>query len=112
MGIDPSVFEPMKLLRIVRLEFKPEHAGAFGPYFSNVRQHIAAFPGCMELSYYRDAEHANVFYTYSVWQRAEDLEAYRKSEFFAATWKTVKPFFAAPAQAFSLVAPDEVPSEN
>lgn len=97
----------MKVLRIVRLEFSALHAQAFDDYFSTVRGNISAFEGCLELRHYRDAVLPNVFYTYSVWARAEDLEAYRKSEFFRATWKTVKPLFAAPAQAFSLVSPDE-----
>ncbi len=97
----------MKILRIVRLEFLPEHAPAFADYFSTVRGHISAFTGCLELRHYRDANHPHVYYTYSVWARIEDLEAYRNSEFFRATWKTVKPLFAAPAQAFSLVSPDE-----
>ncbi|MCS7085936.1 MAG: antibiotic biosynthesis monooxygenase family protein [Bacteroidia bacterium] len=93
----------MKILRIVRLQFSVQNAQEFERYFASVRKHIAEFPGCLELRHFRDAEHAGVFYTYSLWRSAEDLQAYRNSELFRTAWQSVKPLFGAPAQAFSLV---------
>lgn len=96
------------MIRIVRLEFKPEHTIDFNDLFESRKERIRNVPGCTYLALWQDHHHSNVFYTYSLWQAAIDLENYRSSDFFKDTWATIKPWFKAPAQAFSTHAIDEL----
>lgn len=89
------------MIRIVRLSFKPEHIDDFIALFEARKLNIRSVEGCTHLALWRDQEHPHVFYTYSHWQSPNDLERYRLSEFFKDTWKTIKPWFNAQAQAFS-----------
>lgn len=89
------------MVRIVRLSFQPEHTDDFIALFEARKLNIRAVAGCTHLELWRDQERSNVFYTYSHWEGPEDLENYRVSEFFKNTWQTIKPWFNAPAQAFS-----------
>ena len=96
---------PNGLLRIVRMTFDPAQVEAFLRLFEASRESIRAFPGCRFLALYRDAAEPNVFYTYSCWASADELEAYRHSELFRETWQQTKPLFSAKPMAFSLVEP-------
>jgi len=89
------------MTRIVRLEFKPQHTGDFIQLFNNRKEKIRRVPGCTFLELWQDHEQENIFYTYSLWQSPNDLTNYRSSDFFTDTWQTIKPWFNAPAQAFS-----------
>jgi quinol monooxygenase YgiN len=97
------------LLRIVRMEFRPEALEAFAEVFNRSKQLIRAQAGCTELRLYRDANKSNVLYTYSHWCTAEDLENYRQSELFKTTWAATKVLFDAPPQAFSLTLEEAIP---
>jgi quinol monooxygenase YgiN len=92
----------MALLRMVRMQFRPDAVEEFLLLFDGVKQQIRNFPGCMELKLMRDADHPAVFYTYSRWEAPEFLEQYRNSAFFAETWRKTKALFAEKAMAFSL----------
>lgn len=89
------------MIRVVRLEFKPQHTDDFKQLFEDRKLKIRQVPGCTHLALWQDHEHNTVFYTYSHWQSPNDLENYRVSDFFKDTWQTIKPWFNAPAQAFS-----------
>lgn len=87
--------------RIVKMEFRPEETEVFKALFESVKANILAFPGCTSLRLLQDQNSPVIFFTYSYWHSAADLEAYRHSELFKGTWKQTKPLFAAPAKAWS-----------
>jgi heme-degrading monooxygenase HmoA len=87
------------LIRIVKMTFQPEHVPTFRQAFEERKARIAGFPGC---NYVELLQSGHIFFTYSVWQSEEALEAYRTSELFISTWAVVKPLFAAKAEAWSL----------
>lgn len=91
------------LIRIVRMEFRPEEVERFLALFETVKRRIRGFPGCRELSLLRDDALAHVMFTYSVWDDAESLSNYRNSALFRDTWKATRVLFAAPAQAHSMI---------
>lgn len=90
------------LTRVVRLNFVPEKVNDFLSVFSETRDRIAGFDGCLHLELHRDAELPNVFFTISRWRSPEHLEKYRESALFNATWARTKALFAEPAQAWSM----------
>lgn len=85
------------------MEFDPEKVEDFLSLFDRVKEKIAAREGCTHLELCRDASHVNVYYTFSEWEREEDLENYRESVLFKETWAKTKVLFGAKPQAFSLV---------
>jgi len=84
------------------MEFKPDHVDDFRAHFKTVAHLIRGFPGVRHLELHRDAGQANVFYTYSKWDREEDLELYRQSDLFKGAWTLARSWFSQSAQAFSL----------
>lgn len=79
----------------------PEKVDDFKIVFEQSKLQIASFPGCEGLSLLEDANHHNVFYTYSLWQSGNDLENYRHSELFKTTWAATKALFNDKPMAFS-----------
>lgn len=94
--------------RIVRLSFHEENIEAFLTIFENSKNLIANFPGCNGLTLLQDANHANVFYTYSLWGAENDLENYRHSELFKTTWAATKALFDNKPMAFSTIVHQKV----
>lgn len=90
------------LHRIVKMTFQPERIEDFLSFFHERKHKIAGFPGCQSLRLLQDIKHDNVVFTYSIWEKEEDLEAYRHSELFIDTWKITKAMFAEKAQAWSV----------
>lgn len=84
--------------RIVKMTFKPEHTAQFEAIFNANAEKIRHFPGCTHLELLK-ADH--VYFTYSYWEKAADLAAYRQSSLFQEVWSQTKPFFSAPAEAWS-----------
>jgi heme-degrading monooxygenase HmoA len=97
------------IVRIVRMQFRPGEAGAFLEIFNGSKHLIRQFEGCQHLSLYTEAGLPDVFFTYSVWDTVEHLDAYRNSELFRGTWVRTKALFADKAQAWSM---DEVETVN
>jgi len=91
------------IVRIVKMTFKPELLPAFLEIFNLSAEKIRAFPGCMRLELLSDADNPAVLFTYSYWQDAQDLEAYRHSELFNETWAVTKVLFNAKPEAWSLI---------
>jgi quinol monooxygenase YgiN len=85
------------------MEFQPAHVDDFLTHFDSIRSLIRNFPGVRHLELRRDANHSNVFYTYSKWNGLDDLEAYRQSDLFKGAWAQAKTWFAEKPQAFSLL---------
>ncbi len=90
------------MLRIVKMEFKLGQEDAFLTHFHASASKIKAFPGCKSLRLLRDQKNTNIFFTYSRWERPEDLEIYRRSDLFSSTWAKVKPLFLRRAEAWSV----------
>ena len=91
------------IVRIVRMEFAPEKVEAFLAMFNATKSRIRHFPGVLHLELHRDLELPHVFYTYSHWEDAAALEAYRVSDLFQSVWAETKSYFGGRPQAFSLV---------
>jgi len=91
------------LIRIVRMEFAPEKVDDFKKLFEEVKEKIAGFSGCYHVELCADATFPNVFYTYSKWENAATLEAYRRSDFFSDTWARTKVLFSGRPLAYSLL---------
>lgn len=88
--------------RIVRLEFNPDKVNEFVEFFGKNTSAIASFPGCLSLEIFRDAALDNVYYTFSIWENGEALEAYRHSDTFRLLWSYAKERFSGKPQAYSL----------
>jgi len=91
------------IIRIVRMEFQPVHVDDFLAHFSTIKPLIRSFPGVQHVELHRDANHPNVFYTYSKWNGVNDLETYRQSDLFKGAWSQAKTWFAAKPLAYSLL---------
>lgn len=73
----------------------------FQTIFDESKHHIRAFPGNRHLELLRDPDQPNVRMTYSLWESADALEAYRQSDLFRTTWAATKALFSERAMAFS-----------
>lgn len=98
-------FQP-GLIRIVRMDFKPELVEEFLAYFDTIYLIVAGQEGCTDLKLCQDINHTNVFFTVSHWDGEDYLEKYRNSETFATIWTKTKSLFANKALAYSLSAFD------
>ena len=92
----------LMLVRIVKMEFKPEEVENFIQLFEERKEKIRSFPGCtyLELLQGTSANHS-VFMTYSYWASEDDLNNYRYSDYFAETWQLTKAMFSKKAEAIS-----------
>lgn len=90
------------ITRIVKLTLTPTHYLEFIELYADAQKTIKGFEGCIELGLFKDVQQPNVVFTLSKWQDEKDLNHYRFSDFFKQIWTTVKPMFAAKAEAWSL----------
>ncbi|MEM7036189.1 MAG: antibiotic biosynthesis monooxygenase family protein [Bacteroidota bacterium] len=90
------------ITRIVRMEFRPEAVSTFLEVFNTAKSQIRHFPGVHHLELHRDAALDHVFFTYSIWEGEDALEAYRHSDLFKSVWAQTKVLFAGKPQAWSL----------
>ena len=91
------------LIRLVRLTLYPEQAATFLTLFRASESRIRQQPGCCHLELWQDADQPHIYCTYSHWDNAAALNAYRRSALFGEVWPATKRLLAAPAQAFSVV---------
>jgi quinol monooxygenase YgiN len=92
------------ITRIVKMHFSANYIEDFKSLFSATRGKIAAAEGCIDVQLFQDETNPSLFFTISKWESTADLEKYRNSELFIATWSQVKPNFLSKAEAYSLVA--------
>ena len=90
------------IVRIVKMEFKPECVSAFRNLFNRVKDKIAGFEGCMHLELLSEAGTHDVLFTYSIWRDEASLNKYRFSDLFRSSWSEMRDYFSAPAEAWSL----------
>ncbi len=95
------------IIRLVKLEIHPEHVETFEAIFGRVAPQIRTMQGCRGVELLKDIHHTGTFFTISRWNREVDLENYRSSPLFRNTWQQVKPLFAKPAKAWSMVKVNE-----
>ena len=88
--------------RIVKLVFRDSMSESFAALSVGHVPQIMAFEGCSHVEILRDINQPNQFFSYSFWQSEAHLNTYRKSEFFRGTWKTIKPWFSAKPEAWSV----------
>lgn len=94
------------LIRLVKMQFNADFVKEFQERFKALQPKIAAFKGCSSVQLLQDKNTENhIFFTISHWEDEAHLEDYRRSSLFRETWATVKPNFAAKAEAWSLLAP-------
>ena len=89
------------IVRLVKLEIQAEYAEQFAAFFQAEASQIQAWPGCHGVKAFRDVNQKSRFFTQSLWESEEALDQYRESDFFRKNWKTVKAWFAEPAQSWS-----------
>ncbi|MFP9117888.1 putative quinol monooxygenase [Flavobacterium sp. RNTU_13] len=89
-------------VRIVKMTFQEDKVSEFLQNFNSVKDKIRNVNGCRLLELYRDKDNPSVFFTYSYWEREQDLENYRLSELFTGVWAVTKPLFAQKAEAWSV----------
>lgn len=88
--------------RIVKMSFDPGKVEDFKAIFKTNWQYISGFDGCSHVELLQDKLHSNIFFTFSLWQSEEHLNAYRDSELFARVWGATKQLFNDKPQAWSL----------
>lgn len=91
------------LIRLVRLPLAPAHVSNFLQLFRQAEERIRQQPGCQHLELWQDADQPHTYCTYSHWDDAAALDAYRRSTLFGEVWPATKRLLAAPVQAFSVV---------
>ena len=96
------------IIRIVKMEFIEERIPEFLDVFAANRDKIRSFPGCSHLRLLQAEADSCMFFTYSHWNREEDLETYRNSELFQTVWGDTKKMFRAAPTAWSLTDQTEV----
>lgn len=89
-------------VRIVKMSFHKKHIDEFLAMFEEKKTLIRASNGCELLELYQDKNNTEIFFTYSYWKTEQDLENYRNSELFAATWKQTKMYFNDKPLAWSV----------
>ena len=90
------------LTRIVKMTFKPENISSFERIFKTSSHRIRSFKGCSHVELLQDTRDPCIFFTYSLWDSPEDLEAYRGSDFFKGVWGHTRELFADRPEAWSL----------
>ena len=91
----------MLIQRIVKMTFKPEYCSDFEEYFATIKDRVGHQPGCSGVKLLKDKSENGVYFTYSIWDSAEDLERYRHTELFGQVWPKVKAWFGAKPEAWS-----------
>ncbi len=87
--------------RIVCMKFQPQHVEDFKQLFDERKEKIKNSPGCHGVKLLQDIHDTTLFFTYSFWESEDDLNNYRHSAFFAATWKKTKAMMDGKAKAWS-----------
>ncbi|MFY0605001.1 MAG: antibiotic biosynthesis monooxygenase [Flavobacteriaceae bacterium] len=89
-------------VRIVKMSFHKEHVDAFLKNFDEKKEYIRNSSGCRLLELYRGKQNPTIFFTYSYWDKEEDLENYRNSDLFKEVWAKTKVLFNDKPEAWSL----------
>jgi len=89
-------------VRIVKMSFHTDKIADFEAIFESKKELIRANKGCNLLELYQDKTNPEIFFTYSYWEKEEDLERYRNSDLFKKVWAETKALFNDKPQAWSV----------
>lgn len=89
------------LTRLVRMRFQPDQVETFLALYATMRPQIVAQPGCLSVQLLHETDDPAAFATWSIWESAAALDAYRSSPFFRQFWPQVRALFRQPAEAVS-----------
>lgn len=89
-------------VRIVKMSFHSKYISEFQQMFTEKKTLIRNSKGCQFLELYQDKNNPEIFFTYSYWNDEADLNSYRNSNFFKATWKQTKTYFNSKPEAWSV----------
>ena len=92
------------IARLVHMHFKEDYIPHFLKMFDEVKDKIANQPGCHLVHLLQDPHKPNEISTYSVWESEAHLNNYRKSTTFGEVWPSIKPWFKAKPEAWSVNA--------
>jgi len=92
------------------MEFEKERIPDFLKIFAASRDQIRSFSGCRFLQLLQDENDSCIFFTYSQWEKQEDLNAYRNSDLFQRVWANTRKLFRKTAEAWSLTDQTEIKS--
>jgi quinol monooxygenase YgiN len=90
------------LTRIVKLTFQEDKIDDFLRFFDTINTRVSTFENCYGMRLLQDLNHPNIVFTYSNWKNEDALNNYRDSELFQGVWSTIKPWFGARAEAWSV----------
>ncbi len=90
------------ITRIVKLTFAPKHIESFIDLYHQVNININNMQGCQSVKLMKDSKYDNIMFTISKWDSEADLNNYRNTDFFTATWKQTKSLFCAKPEAWTL----------
>lgn len=90
------------ITRIVKLTFQETQIDTFLTFFDTINTRVSRFEGCHGMRLLRDIHHPGIVFTYSYWESEAALNGYRDSELFGTVWSTIKPWFGAKAEAWSV----------
>jgi len=88
--------------RIVKLTFQADRIADFMAFFDTIDTQVSRFEGCNGMRLLRDIHHPEVVFTYSYWNSEDALNNYRDSDLFGTVWPTIKPWFAAKPEAWTV----------
>jgi quinol monooxygenase YgiN len=89
------------LIRLVRMWFEPDNVDEFLRLYHAAHPTISSQPGCFGVRLVRQIDDPASFATWSRWESAAALDAYRTGPFFRAFWPQVRALFRVPAEAVS-----------
>ena len=90
------------IIRIVKMTFLDAKVDDFKEYVKSIQDTIRNFKGCEHLDFLQDIHHKNIFFSCSIWNSEEDLDNYRKSDFFKTTWPKAREWFVDKPAAWSM----------
>ncbi len=84
------------------MNFKSDKTDEFLSIFNANKEKIRNSQGCSHLELYRDKTNPSIFFTYSYWNKEQDLENYRNSVLFTTVWAKTKVLFNGRPEAWSV----------
>ena len=90
------------ITRIVKLTFQEDKIADFIAFFDTIKTQVSSFENCHGMRLHQEKNKEYVVFTYSLWKDEEALNAYRDSELFQGVWSTIKPWFGARAEAWTV----------
>lgn len=85
------------------MKFQKEKINDFISFSSKIEPLIKEQEGCLYLEILQDANDKQIFFTCSHWESEENLNDYRKSDFFKNVWPKAKQWFIDKPEAWSLI---------